>query len=334
MNDHANGQPATQTTRVDRARAFANEFLNRSGMSPVDFARRIHYSPSTLAQFRSGHYAAIADADRISAAILDFIASQPLDEQAFDKKIYETGAVRTLRSVFARLLEEPQMYLVYAPPGSGKTDVARYLIAQHNRQRSNDDEFIFRVYCRERICPRDLMKRVATKCGTQSDTAIDRALHNLAWDFRGKRVVLYFDEAQHLSLSCFETVRELLDEAPHFSLCFAGAEDLGHIFARFAGTLERFERRITDKITLPPVTAEEAAGILRSELGDLDLGAAEIRRQIDLATTTVRIEKKVHRYISIGRIMAAIAQIRKAAPMANADQPAVAVATDSSLEVA
>ena len=155
------------------------------------------------------------------------------------------------------------------------------------------------------------MKRVATACGTQSDTAIDRAIHNLRFDFRGARVVLYFDEAQHLSIDCFEVVRELLDEDPRFSLCFAGSHELDRIFARFAGTLEQLERRISDKITLPAITADEAAGILKSELSSLTLDSALIRQQIELATIAVRVDRKTQRYISIGRLMAAVREIRE-----------------------
>jgi DNA transposition AAA+ family ATPase len=305
MTDH--------TTSAERAVRIATDFLKRSGMSPVDFARRIHYDTNTLQQFMCGHYSRITDASRISAAILDFMATDPLDEDGEDfiGTIYETATVRALRNVFAELLDYPQAFMVYAPSGSGKTDLARHLIKQHNAQRGEQKSYIFRIYCRAAIRPRDLLKRVATACGTQSDTGIERALHNLRWDFRKSRVVLYFDEAQHLSIDCFETLRELLDEKPHMSLCFAGDEDLDAVFTKFAGKLERLERRITDKITLPPLTADEAAGILRSELSGLAFDQAAIRQQIELATTTVRVDKKIEKYISIGRLKAAIRQIQK-----------------------
>jgi hypothetical protein len=64
-------------------------------------------------------------------------------------------------------------------------------------------------------------------------------------------------------------------------------------------------------VTLPAVTADEAAGILRSELPGAALDSSHIRQQIELATISVRVDKKTRRYISIGRLMAAIREIRE-----------------------
>ena len=81
-----------------------------------------------------------------------------------------------------------------------------------------------------------------------------------------------------------------------------------------------FERRITDKITLPPVTAEEATGILRSELATIALDDAMIREVLQQSTISVRAwTKKTQRYISIGRVMAAIREIRSESLAASTD---------------
>ena len=41
---------------------------------------------------------------------------------------------------------------------------------------------------------------------------VDRILRNLRFDLGQRKVLLVFDEAQHLSLACLETIRELLDD--------------------------------------------------------------------------------------------------------------------------
>ena len=301
--------PSEQSKRVQE---LARGFIARTGMAPADFASRVGYSLSAMQMFLGGKYATVAKDAGLCSAILNFLEHSPLaapDE--FTGTIYETGAVQVMRQVFASLLDRPRVYMVYAPPGSGKTDIARSLISQDTAERGMPA--IFRIYCRARITPRDLMRRVAYACGSSANISIERVIANLRYDFRGQRVLLYFDESQHLSIDCLETARELLDEDPRFSLCFAGSHDLDKIFTGFAGSLEQLERRITDKVSLPPLTRAEAADILRRELAEAAprLDAALIQRQIDLATITVRVDKRNQSYISIGRLMAVARETRE-----------------------
>jgi DNA transposition AAA+ family ATPase len=317
---------------TDRVRAIARTFLNQSGMSPVDLARRVGYSYNSLQKLLNGSYTvAPAGSAHICAAILDFIESHPTESGApVNHPMYETQAVKTTREIFARLLKRPLAFLSYAPPGCGKTDIAKYLIAEHNAKPAHErDGHIFRIYCRKNIRPRDLFRRIAVACGTEANSAIERAIHNLRFDFKGKRVVLYFDEAQHLDLDAFETVRELLDEAPHFSLCFAGSDELEDTFDRFwrKGNAERLDRRITDKIYLPAVSADEAAGILRSELPGV-FDDNDVRAQIKAATISARIDKRKQGYISIGRLMATIHEIREGLAAQEPDRKEAVSATD------
>jgi len=294
-------------------RTLAQSFISRTGMAPADFARHIGYAYSTMQQFLSGRYSSLASERNICEAIVQYVEHNPLTSpEEFIGRIYETGAVAAMRKVFADLLQRPQMYMVYAPPGSGKTDIALHLISEYNAAQGGTPA-IFRIYCRARIRPRDLMRRVARACGSDPHTNIEQAIACLRHDFRGKRVVLYFDEAQHLSIDCLETARELFDEAPRFSLCFAGSHELDKIFRTFAGSIEQFDRRITDKVYLPALTRDEAAGIIRQELAELapQLDAALIQQQIEIATISVRVEKKAERYISIGRLMAAAREFRE-----------------------
>jgi len=303
---------AIQHSNADRLQKLAVAYINRSGMATADFAYRIGYAYSTVSLFLAGKYP--GNDQKLADAVLAFLEKNPLEEDVVAGEIYETGAVKVMRQAFAKMLARPQVLMMYAPPGSGKTDIARHIIRQHNTQEGdNQKQFIYRIYSRAGIRPRDLMRRVAQACGCPSNVSLDRAIHNLRWDFRGCRVVLYFDEAQHLSIDCFEVVRELLDEGKNFSLCFAGSHELDRVFTKFSGTLEQLERRITDKITLPALTQEEAAGIVRSELSGIapKLNPALIRQQIELATISVRVNKKVERYISIGRLVPALREIRE-----------------------
>jgi DNA transposition AAA+ family ATPase len=312
-------------TTPDEVRQLAKRYMRRTGMAPADFARRVGYHYNTLIQFLSNKYRRGAGSREqfICEAILRFIGQHMGDTgNRFSGKLYEIGNVRVLRNVFDRLIEKPCILLAYAPPGSGKTDVARALI----QEQRGADTHIFRIYCRAGISKRDLMHRVAIACGSVGDLSIERTISNLRFDFGDQRVALYFDEAQHLSIECLETVRELYDEL-HWSLCFAGSHQLDRIFTKWAGELEQLERRVTDKITLPAVTPEEAEQIVRSELPSLS--AAKARALVDSSHVDIRTEGSLQRYLSIGRVMANIRELQELMPAAVDPTP---VAVDQSLE--
>jgi DNA transposition AAA+ family ATPase len=83
------------------------------------------------------------------------------------------------------------------------------------------------------------MKRVAQSCGAIGLGTVDRILRNLRFNLSQRKVLLVFDEAQHLSIECLETLRELLDQPPHCGLLFAGTHELEQIFTRQALELEQ-----------------------------------------------------------------------------------------------
>ena len=72
---------------------------------------------------------------------------------------------------------------------------------------------------------------------------VDRILRNLRFDLSQRKVLLVFDEAQHLSIECLETLRELLDQPPNCELLFAGTHELEAIFTRQALELEQWRSR-------------------------------------------------------------------------------------------
>lgn len=298
----------------DEVRQLAVSYLRRSGMSPADFSRRVGYAYATINQFLNNTYrrGAGSKQDAICEAILRFLGTAHGDTATeFTGKLYEIGNTRTMREIFRQLCDHACILLAYAPPGSGKTDVARALIPEFKATGVE----IFRIYCRESIGPRDLMRRIAVACGSVADLAVERTIENLRYDYAGRRVALYFDEAQHLSVACLETVRELFDEM-HWSLCFAGSHQLDKIFTKWTGDLEQLERRITDKITIPAVTVDEADGIVRSELPGLS--PAKVRAIIERSHVDL---KGGSRYLSIGRVMANVRELQQLMPEAADPSP-------------
>lgn len=295
--------------RAEQVRELATEYIHRTGMAPADFARRIGYRYTTLHGFLSGRVRNEKGDPRICQAILDYLDANPIPPpEEFTGKLHDTAAVGAIRATIGKLIARRCIAMVYAPPGSGKTDLWRALSQEYSAQSGAS---IFRVYCRIGITPRDLIRRVAVACASAADLSIDRTLRNLRFEFRGRRVVVNFDEAQHLSAECFEVLRELFDELG-WSLCFSGSHELDRVFLKWAGTLEQLDGRVTERVYLPAPTVEEATGIIRSELPGLD--AASVRKLIDACTIDIRVQKQAQRYISMRRVMETVRELQEASP--------------------
>lgn len=295
--------------------AAAEAFKARTGMSDAELARRIGYGASTLKKFLRDKYEQVGGDDtQITTALLRFFDECPVAAgPETSGRMYEIGNVRTVRDLLGRALEREHIFMLYGGPGAGKTAAVRWLIAEHNRKHGGDDKApaIHYVYCRAAIRPLSLMRRIAAACGAGTGSDVDTILGNVMWAMRGRRAVFVLDEAQHLDLVCMETVRELMDMGG-ISLVFAGSHELDAIFRKFAGRIEQLNRRVTERVTLPAVTRDEARNIVRSELADLlpDLSDGEVAQQIEAATVAVESRGKRQTYISIGRLMAALRELR------------------------
>jgi hypothetical protein len=211
------------------------------------------------------------NAGPICAAINTFIAAHPIapSTQVFGE-LYDTANVRAMRQSFQQLLRRPSARLIYGAPGKQKSFGLEYLVAELNRAELSRNGAGRRAYYVDAdidMRPTGIIKEVANACGISAMGDRVRIRRNLAFEFQNRRALLVVDEAQHLSLPCFEALRILLDRPPHFSLLFAGSHDLKNTFERFSATLEQWNSRILEKVCLPGVSVEEAEGIAQRELG-------------------------------------------------------------------
>jgi DNA transposition AAA+ family ATPase len=266
-----------------------NDYLARTGLATQDFARRINYSGVSVRFFLDGKYENVASNDSaIRAAIHNFIQAHPVAvTEEGTGRLYETSNVKLLRKYFDMALVRHRAVYVHGAPGSQKSFVLQHLVAELNRTeipKNGHGRRAFYVYCRQNIRPLDLMKRVSESAGAITQGSTDRILRNLRFDWRGRDVLLVFDEAQHLNVECFETLRELLDRPPYCGLLFAGSHQLQSTFVLNAIQLEQWNSRFHFGQELPGIQRDEAGHVLRSELGKA-VTAAEIDEIIKQATT-------------------------------------------------
>ena len=309
------------------------DYIQRAGLHPNDFARRIGYSGVTLGFYlRDMYHAAAGNDARIRKAIDEYMRTHPIEPpHRVVGELYDTANVRMIRDTFQKLLPKPVAYMIYAPPGSQKSFVLEHEVARLNREelaKNGHGRRAYYVYARQNLRPRDLIKRVAAACGSQAGNDIDRMLSNIRFDFQNRRVLLVVDEAQHLEIECFEVLRELLDQPPFFSLLFAGSHDLKQKFDRFSATLEQWNSRIIAKVKLPGLLREEAQGIVRREIGDLlapmqsEKATALVEKLIDQAVTKDAFERG-RTYINIRTLTNALDQIRQSATEVSETKEAV-----------
>ena len=305
---------AENLPEAQEVRLQLQDYLARTGLTSPDFASRINYSRQTLYHFLNGRYSNVSSNDRnIRAAIRDFIAAHPIDSPVISSgKLYETENVRLLREYFYEALDHSRAYYVYGAPGTQKTYVLQHLIAELNRSelaKNGAGRRAYYIYVRQGIRSLDLMKRVAESCGSIGVGTVDRILRNLRFDLSQRKVLLVFDEAQHLSIECLETIRELLDQPPHCGLLFAGTHELEKIFTRQALELEQWRSRFHAGQSLPGISEQEAAEIVQSELGG-QLPQQKMRKLIAKSQITDLHNGGKHSYVSARRLFWVIRELQ------------------------
>ena len=298
----------------DAVREILADYLSRSGLTISDFGRRIDYAGSSLRLFTEGRYAKIAgDDSSIRDAILDFIHTHPVatDQECEGGTLYPTRDVNLLRRYFYEALDKGWAYYVYGAPGTQKTYTVQHLIAELNRQeisKNGHGRRAFYVYCRDGIRPTDLLKRVTEASGAPTAGSADRILRNFRFDFRGRRVLLVFDEAHHLDSHCLETVRELIDRPPYCGLLFQGSHNLNQIFIQY--DLEQWSSRIHAGKSLPGIDEKEAREIIASEIPTLAAKQTEVI--IKHARVADPRQGKDYTYISARKLFWSLRDIKTA----------------------
>lgn len=310
-----------------QVRTRLQDYLACTGLAEADFASRINYAASSLHLFLRGRYEAVSGNSRpICQGITTFIDAHPIaPTTAAYGELFDTSNVRAMRQTFQQLLQRPVAYMIYAPPGSQKSFVLEHLVAELNRKELSRNGAGRRAYYVDAdidMRPTGIIKEVATACGISSVGDRVRLRRNLAFEFQGRRALLVIDEAQHLSLPCFEALRILLDRPPHFSLLFAGSHDLKQTFDRFSATLEQWNSRILAKIRLPGVERAEAEAIVERELVDWlatmapDKAHRKVQALVDKADAQDAFElddkRRPRHYINVRTLTNSIEQIKMA----------------------
>jgi type II secretory pathway predicted ATPase ExeA len=303
---------ARELPSIQAVRAQLQDYMERTSLQIGDVAARINYSRVSLYHFMQGRYENVARSSaQIRAAIIDFLAAYPIEPVTKSSgRMYETENVRLIRKCFYEALDGQRAYYFRGAPGSQKTFVLEHLIADLNLQeisKNGHGRRAFYVRARYGITPTQMMKRIAESAGSITAGDVDRILRNLRFDLRGRKVLFVIDEAQALDIPCLETLRELHDLPPNCGLLFAGSHELESMFNRL--DMEQWKSRLRKGAELPGIQEDEAAMVIRAELGDVS--DQKISELVKKCYTTDQRKGREVKYISARLLFFALQAIQE-----------------------
>lgn len=302
------------------------EYMAAAHLQPSQMAAFIGYSVNTLHRLLSGSYHQISGNDRsIRKALIEFMTANPIGViESVGGTFYETENTAVLREQFRYCLaldkKRGRTGCVYGAPGEQKTHTIEYLVAELNREylHVEDRPRAFYIYCSQDERPLSLTNKMLRAAGVPRAGRIENNFANLRFLLRRHRCLFVFDEAQHLSLSCLEIIRELHDLKPHFGVLLAGSHRLRQLFNRHAAEMEQWHSRISAAVELPGISRATLERIVRAELGGgMQLNTPEAQEAIDELLNSANVSdtfsgKKGKRYYNVRTVFNSIERLKDA----------------------
>lgn len=296
-------------------------FMGATDASCPQMAAEIGYSEPSLRMFLLNTYTRIAGTDRhIRAAIAEYLDRNPIaPRRHVQGRLFQTENYRRIRGYFRRALEHGEVALLYGPPGTQKTFVLEYQIAEANREKRGE---CFYVYASDEMKSLAMLKRIAREAGVLARLSTrDRLLSVLinAFGRMDRPPVVVMDEAQHLDVHCLEILRELHDRSG-CGMVLAGSHNLFENFLRGRAQLEQWLSRIDYKEPLPGLQEKEVAQIAERELSN-GRAATLSEKQVQKIVAACRVEdifgrdesgkRAARQYLSVRRLVKFIAQLKE-----------------------
>jgi len=190
--------------RIEAARAWLREYLERTGKSQKAIAAAIGYNFSTISQFLKGTYP--GDNLAVAAALEGY---RELEE----RRVVAPRVPDFVETSFAKEIEAAVDYahvnrklaLIYSGAGRGKTMTLRRYADTHP-----DTIMITANPCVR--SPRALLEELLSALGKRLFGATNKMLAAIVETLRGSGRLIIVDEAQHLTRAGIDTLRYIMDE--------------------------------------------------------------------------------------------------------------------------
>lgn len=300
----------------EEARKALHIYMARSGVSLLDLAERIGFSPYSLRQFSSIARYGDGEGEFTAQAVLEWIKNHPVRLAPLPGKLYRTRATDQMDALLAHICGGGWGTL-YGPSGARKSFLLEYRGAESAQEA--EPRIVYVRTSPSGMTPNVLLRRIAAAIGAPYAQSTDSIRQSVLYVVRQRRtsVALVLDEADALYrwVETLETLRELGDLArtrpgqSGIGMLVAGNERVMEIFQDRPGiNFEKWRGRIEQEgLRVLGPSPEEARGILRGELGELK--EATVTVLIEGCLVDDPVSKK--RYVNMHRLFNAIRDMKK-----------------------
>jgi type II secretory pathway predicted ATPase ExeA len=300
----------------EEARNALHVYMCRSGLSLSQLAERMGYSPYSLRQLSSIARYGDSQGQVAGHVVLEWLKKHPLAAPGLPGKLYRTRATDQMDALLAHI-RQGGWGVLYGPSGSGKSFLLEYRGAENARD--GEPSIIYVRTSPSGMTPNVLLDRIAAALGAPYAQATDAVRQSVLYAVRQRRtsLALVLDEADTLYkwVETLETLRELGDllragpGRAGVGILVAGNERVMQIFENRRGVyFEKWRGRIEQEgLRVIGPSAEEAAGIMRGELGELK--PATVETVVEGCLVDDPVSHK--RYVNAHRLFNAIGKFKE-----------------------
>lgn len=211
MND--NETKIQETTRELKA-----YMAKGGGVNQAKIAKALGTSATVISQYLAGKY--IGNVDKLTAQIDEFLAREEERTQHAEKSspFVRTSQANDALSVLTFCHVHRQIGVIHAPAGLGKTVTLRHY--------ARENSWVRIITCVAGMSRRDVLDEIVDALDLRLVRgASGKILKAILEALEGSEIILVFDEAQHLTLKHFETIRHIYDRLGT-PVVFAGTNDI------------------------------------------------------------------------------------------------------------
>jgi hypothetical protein len=252
------------------------------GTNQSKIAKAIGTSPTVISQFLSGKY--IGNVDKLTAQIDEFLAREEERTLHAEKSspFVRTSQANDALSVLTFCHVHRQIGVIHAPAGLGKT------VTLHHYARENS--WVRIITCVAGMSRRDVLDEIVDALDLRLVRgASGKILKAILDALEGSEIILVFDEAQHLTLKHFETIRHTYDRLGT-PVVFAGTNDIiDRMTGRKNVVYDQVFSRVGMKRQLKPA-------ISKTDVAELAASAGVAHGRRDLCDYLYNIAKRAGYY--------------------------------------